>query len=136
MSRRLTISVALVAMGCGSVPPISTLRFYNRDPVWTVSDRTPIPAPRVREPETLTDDIDALLRRKALHRLAVPDPVPAKNVNALGDVPDSSWFTNRIGVRELSRGRWRADPISTSRTCRPRCNWRRSRSRPRSPGCS
>jgi hypothetical protein len=27
---------------------------------------------------------------------------PALNVNTLGEVPDSSWFTNRIGVRELT----------------------------------
>jgi hypothetical protein len=27
---------------------------------------------------------------------------PALNVNTLGEVPDSSWFTNRIGVREMS----------------------------------
>jgi len=29
---------------------------------------------------------------------------PAMNVNTLGEVPDSSWFTNRIGVRDLSIG--------------------------------
>jgi hypothetical protein len=27
---------------------------------------------------------------------------PALNVNTLGEVPDSSWFTNRIGVQDLS----------------------------------
>jgi len=27
---------------------------------------------------------------------------PAMNVNTLGEVPDSSWFTNRIGVRDMS----------------------------------
>jgi hypothetical protein len=29
-------------------------------------------------------------------------PLPAVNVNTLGDVPDSSWFTNRIGARPMS----------------------------------
>ena len=29
-------------------------------------------------------------------------PVPAVNVNTLGEVPDSSWFTNRIGARPMS----------------------------------
>ena len=102
MSRALTISVALAVIGCGASAPISTLRFYNRDPVWIVDDRAPIPAPRVREPETLTDEIDSLVRRQALHSMAVPDPIRAQNVNAVGEVPDSSWFTNRIGVREIS----------------------------------
>ena len=27
---------------------------------------------------------------------------PALNVNTLGEVPDSSWFTNRIGVRDMT----------------------------------
>jgi hypothetical protein len=29
-------------------------------------------------------------------------PLPAVNVNSLGEVPDSSWFTNRIGTGSLS----------------------------------
>jgi hypothetical protein len=29
-------------------------------------------------------------------------PIPAVNVNTMGEVPDSSWFTNRIGRREMT----------------------------------
>jgi hypothetical protein len=29
-------------------------------------------------------------------------PIPAVNVNTLGEVPDSSWFTNRIGARRVT----------------------------------
>ena len=29
------------------------------------------------------------------------EPIRAVNVNTLDEVPDSSWFTNRIGVRDL-----------------------------------
>ena len=41
-------------------------------------------------------------------------PLPAVNVNTLGEVPDSSWFTNRIGTGSMSlddivRGPDRAD---------------------------
>src|SRR5436853_2154655 len=43
-------------------------------------------------------------------------PRHAVNVNTLDEVPDSSWFTNRIGVRnmpirEMLRGANRFDPI-------------------------
>jgi hypothetical protein len=31
-----------------------------------------------------------------------PRDLPAQNVNTLGEVPDSSWFTNRIGVNAMS----------------------------------
>jgi len=36
------------------------------------------------------------------HVLDVPEPRIASNVNALGEVPDSAWFTNRIGVRDMT----------------------------------
>jgi hypothetical protein len=31
-----------------------------------------------------------------------PRQLPAQNVNTLGEVPDSSWFTNRIGATDMS----------------------------------
>jgi hypothetical protein len=45
--------------------------------------------------------------------------VRAENINTLGEVPDSSWFTNRIGVRdmtleELVRGNETVGPRDTS----------------------
>ncbi|MDA2930424.1 hypothetical protein MYX84_10835, partial [Acidobacteria bacterium AH-259-O06] len=44
---------------------------------------------------------DRLLEHTFFHR--PEDPIPrAMNVNTLGEVPDSSWFTNRIGVRPMS----------------------------------
>ena len=29
------------------------------------------------------------------------EPIRAVNINTLDEVPDSSWFTNRIGIRDL-----------------------------------
>jgi hypothetical protein len=87
--------------GCSS-GPLSALRFHNHDPVRRVDDRRPIKRPAERVTRDLTDDIEALARRPLLHALAVPEPVAAANVNSLGEVPDSSWFENRIGVRELA----------------------------------
>jgi hypothetical protein len=47
-------------------------------------------------------------------------PLPAVNVNSLGEVPDSSWFTNRIGTGSLSledivRGPDRTDRLDVKR---------------------
>jgi hypothetical protein len=40
----------------------------------------------------------------------VPRPRRALGVNALDEVPDSTWFTNRIGVRNLTLGELRRGP--------------------------
>ena len=47
-------------------------------------------------------------------------PLPAMNVNTLGEVPDSSWFTNRLGARPMSlndivRGPDRVDRLDVQR---------------------
>src|SRR5688572_11448026 len=48
-----------------------------------------------------------------------PRDLPAKNVNTMGEVPDSSWFTNRIGVNPMSvddivRGPDRVAPLDVA----------------------
>lgn len=40
-----------------------------------------------------------------------PERVHAKNVNTVDEVPDSSWFTNRIGSRPLSLAEIRTGPV-------------------------
>src|SRR5690606_12234662 len=48
--------------------------------------------------------------RRVTRALEVPRPQRALGVNALDEVPDSTWFTNRIGVRELSLDELRRGP--------------------------
>ncbi len=71
-------------------------RFYPDDPVWQEPDR--IDAPPV-EVFALTDEADFII-----HSFQAPagDGGPALNANTLGEVPDSSWFTNRIGHRAMT----------------------------------
>ncbi len=107
-------ALALAAQACGS-GPLGTLRFHNHDPVTVVNDRRAIAEPEERVVRDLTEDVEALLRRPLLHALEVPEHVPAANVNALGEVPDSSWFENRIGrgdldAAALEHGPSRSDP--------------------------
>jgi hypothetical protein len=92
---------ACCAAACSS-GPLSALRFQNHDPVWVVNDRKPIRCPETRSPGGWTADVDAQVRRPLLDALAVPDRPHAWNVNALDEVPNSTWFENRIGIRDLS----------------------------------
>ena len=70
--------------------------FYPDDPVWEEPDRMNIPPVEVF---SLTDEADFII-----HSFQHPagDAGPAVNVNTLGEVPNSSWFTNRIGQRAMS----------------------------------
>ena len=90
------VSIAAIA-GFSSVTATSP-RFYSDDPL-------------LREPEPqdaggaapsyldlmyeLTYNLFALPRHK-------PSGVRAQNINTIDEVPDSSWFTNRIGTRALT----------------------------------
>jgi hypothetical protein len=95
------LSVLCLAAGCAA-GPLSELRFANHEPITALDDRRAIPRPRVREPEGAADRVDSLVGRQAMYGLALPGRVPARSVNALDEVPDSSWFSNRIGVLPLT----------------------------------
>jgi hypothetical protein len=95
--RTLTVAAAALVLASAS-PSGNGRKFYDDDPL-------------VREPETANAagvkewDID-LFYDLAENLFARPgDPAPdvrARNINSIGEVPDSSWFTNRILARPLS----------------------------------
>ncbi|MBZ0267239.1 hypothetical protein K8I85_03725, partial [bacterium] len=88
----------------------------THDPVvWYDADRDAIPEPAERAPNLIwtymEDTVFSPTSRfldpaRLVRRVGVPfggDHVPvADNVNALGEVPNGSWFTNRIGLFGLS----------------------------------
>ena len=92
----LTMAGALVVLS--DTPRGAAVRFYGDDPL-------------PREPETQDAskvqewEID-LFWDLALNMFSKPgDPAPdvkARNVNTIDEVPDSNWFTNRIGTRSVS----------------------------------
>ncbi|MBD3222068.1 hypothetical protein GF314_12585 [bacterium] len=75
--------------------------------VWYEDDRRPIPVPDQYDPLPISSEIRATVSRPIGRAL---DPVrwltgadgPAWNPNALGEVPGSTWFTNRMGLRRLT----------------------------------
>ena len=71
--------------------------FFPDDPI-SRDDDTAVDASGVKEIE-LSESYDFLT-----NTFITPgdrEPIRAVNLNTLDEVPDSSWFTNRIGVRDL-----------------------------------
>src|SRR5438105_1805121 len=102
MMRPVMCSLLLLAAAC-SRPAAGELRFANQPPVWRVNDRSLLAEiPKARSYVRLLYHLDGFFVRRLTRAMDVPDPTRARDVNALDEVPDSTWFTNRIGVRDLS----------------------------------
>lgn len=80
-----------------AAPAAHAQRFLPDDPVARDPDDAPVAKPGEVELSTAYDVIEHTFHHRPGRRVA-----PAANVNTLGEVPDSSWFENRIGVRDLS----------------------------------
>jgi hypothetical protein len=106
-SARLVFPIlALIAAGCASHPR----RFTRTTVLWVDDDRQPFaPRPPERFAPEMWDAADNLLFRPMARALAFETHGESTNVNAWDEVPDSSWFTNRIGrhpmtPEEVARG--------------------------------
>ncbi len=87
-------------------PFLSAQKFLPDDPLWVDSDRRPVEKPRPIELGQIEDYINSSYSNGLKKGEKI---VRSQNVNTLGGVPDSSWFTNRIGrtpmsLQELARG--------------------------------
>src|SRR5688500_198180 len=89
--------LALLALACALPGRAAAPKFLPDDPVAVDNDRLPMPRPVPVEISTTFDVIERTFKGR-------PDGnIPrAVNVNTLGEVPDSSWFTNRMGARLMS----------------------------------
>lgn len=94
--------VPLLLVGCATAGEIDPVRFRNQPPVLRVADSNDIAQPAtVAFPITLYM-FDTFMVRSLTRVMEAPAPARAANVNSLDEVPDSSWFNNRIGVRDVS----------------------------------
>jgi hypothetical protein len=99
---RLAIAIVALLAACGA-PAHRGPRFANAPIVWRVDDQKDVPEKPA--PRPFAEKIyffDAFVYDPVAHALRVPPPRHAMDVNALDEVPDSTWFENRIGRRELS----------------------------------
>ncbi len=99
----------VIAAGATSGRALQNPKFFPDDPIWEDPDREiSIAQPTARN---LSKTVDLFAKSFSS---PVAGSVQAVNVNTLGDVPDSAWFTNRMGRRlmgidEIVRGPDRGD---------------------------
>lgn len=80
-------------------------KFYDDDPL--AKEPPPLSAEKA-VPRKLNDFFDAVMNtlghpgERHMHVKGEREFIPAGAVNTLGEVPDSAWFTNRIGSRQMS----------------------------------
>ena len=96
---RIAVLLLVVVVGCRAAVQA---QFADRPIVTRSDDARPIPEPAEGEFFARFYLADALVFRPMFDGLAPLRQRPAGDVNALDEVPDSTWFTNRIGVRSIS----------------------------------
>jgi hypothetical protein len=91
-------ALAVTSTACGSVG-----RFKDQPVVWRVDDARNIPEPDEDGGIAFLEDaMNSALLRRLPRALELRDGEPAHNTNALDEVPDSTWFENRIGRHDLT----------------------------------
>ncbi len=106
---------ALLWTGGIPVPAAGAPPLRDAPVVWEVDDRGDIPLPKERDPNLLRDGIDesffapvgrlfnpSRLIRKAGTPFGADHVPAASDLNSLDEVPNSSWFTNRIGLHSMT----------------------------------
>jgi hypothetical protein len=97
MTARWVVVCAAFCAGCAS-----SARFVDRPVVWQVDDSRDIPEPEAREFVVAAYAADIFALRPLEHVFELRSHTPARNTNSLDEVPNSTWFQNRIGVRRVS----------------------------------
>ncbi len=105
---------ALLVLGgllLGMVSPASAQRFFPDDPMWCDPDRLDMPFPAPQPRGQRGNGPLAYLG----HVLDMPDEGagPAVNINTVGGVPNSSWYTNRHYRAPMSRTALQRGPNAT-----------------------
>ena len=98
-----TMRTAIALFGAASLAATMVMstsaaspRFYADDPVWHDRDTEDASTMQPLDVDLLVDLTTNLLNRNA------GASVRAQNLNTIDEVPDSGWFTNRVGSRPLT----------------------------------
>jgi hypothetical protein len=99
MKKVLPLFLSLAAASaCGG----GQYRFADTPIVWRIADDQDIPEPAELDYLQIPYMTDVVAFRKITRALELRTETAAQNVNALDEVPDSTWFQNRIGVRSMA----------------------------------
>lgn len=106
----VALALAVAAAIFAPALPVCAQRFLPDDPIWNDPDRLDMPIPQRRSRDEAFDPVTFLVRS-----FASPGSHdgPAVNVNTLGEVPNSSWYTNRHAHDRLSVAALRTGPNRT-----------------------
>lgn len=111
MRPAIVLAVAIVA-ACSTSSRVPRARFVNAPAVEVVDDRRDVPRPpRSISPTMWLYHFDGSFFRILTRALELPGHPRALGVNSLDEVPDSTWFTNRIGKRDLTLDELRAGNV-------------------------
>ena len=100
-TQRGFVALLLAITSACAAAPAARVRYANRDPIWQVMDQRLIRQPEVRE-FSVVDKVQTMYMVPVFDGLGFPGFETAHNINAIGEVPNSSWWTNRIGVRDVT----------------------------------
>jgi len=95
------IGWVLLAFALVAAPAWASGRFADQPPVWAVEDTIPIPAPEPSGWNRYQSFIDQYWLQPVDDVLSLRSHPPAADVNSREEVPASSWFTPRNGLRPL-----------------------------------
>lgn len=120
MRRRRCVWILLAALtACASHMEVPGGTFVDAPPVGVVNDRKDVPRPpRARAQVANLGHLDGLFLDPLRRALAVPRNDRALGVNAIDEVPDSTWYTNRgpLSADQIRRG---ATVVGTPEDHRP-----------------
>lgn len=93
MRPRSPLAPGLLALGVAACAHSHPARFIDAPPVEDVGDQGPIPVPKHREPLKETMLSEAYVERPMVQALDPKRAPEAGDVNALDEVPRSSWLS-------------------------------------------
>lgn len=95
----LAVASSCLWFGCAG----DVRRFPLAEPMWLDPDMNTVPErPASYYSGLQADGADQMVLRPLADLFAFRDPGEAVNVNAIDEVPNSSWFTNRIGAHPMT----------------------------------
>ena len=82
--------------------PLAAQQFFPDDPISSVPPPLNVSQVRFRDIDAYYDFLQSTFFEPDKEEIKHHRPAPSQAVNTLGEVPDNSWFTNRIGSRPMS----------------------------------
>jgi hypothetical protein len=94
----ILLTGGVIFSGCAS----HVFRFADSPPVWDEGDRQPVAVPDEIDYEKTYYYFNNIVRRPIINTIEAARIPRAGDVNSVDEVPASSWFTPRLGYKEVS----------------------------------